>query len=245
MNFYSVIIGTELLNGRRDDAHFSFVNKELLKRGWEQKASFVITDEPPFMEDIFNLIKKDKDSVLFSFGGIGATPDDYTRKVAADIFTDGKMAINQQVKQDIIDRFGDDAYPHRIEMANLPLDAGLLKNVVNNISGFSLENRFFFMPGFPSMSHSMVVEALDEFYPQNNKIKFRLTLKAICSENDLVDTMKLIPSHIELSSLPYIKNHNDRSVIISISSYDKLETKKYFQLFIDFLEKNKIKYLLE
>jgi len=55
INFYSVIIGTELLNGRRKDAHFDFLNSELLKRGWEQKASFVIKDEPPFIEDIFIL----------------------------------------------------------------------------------------------------------------------------------------------------------------------------------------------
>ena len=41
-NFYSVIIGTELLNGRRKDAHFAFLNQQLLSRGWEQKASFVI-----------------------------------------------------------------------------------------------------------------------------------------------------------------------------------------------------------
>ena len=44
-NFYSVIIGTELLNGRRKDAHFSFLNAQLLSRGWEHKASFVIGDD--------------------------------------------------------------------------------------------------------------------------------------------------------------------------------------------------------
>jgi molybdopterin-biosynthesis enzyme MoeA-like protein len=83
MNFYSVIIGTELLNGRRKDAHFSFLNQQLLKRGWEQKASFVIDDKPSFIEDIFNLVKNDPEAVLFSFGGIGATPDDHTRQAAA------------------------------------------------------------------------------------------------------------------------------------------------------------------
>ena len=31
-NFYSVIIGTELLNGRRTDAHFAFLNEQLRKR---------------------------------------------------------------------------------------------------------------------------------------------------------------------------------------------------------------------
>ena len=56
INFYSVIIGTELLNGRRKDAHFSFLNQQLLERGWEHKASFVIEDDPELMLNIFNLI---------------------------------------------------------------------------------------------------------------------------------------------------------------------------------------------
>ena len=243
MNFYSVIIGTELLNGRRNDAHFSFLNNELLKRGWEQKANLVIKDEPPFIEDIFNLVKNDPDSVLFSFGGIGATPDDYTRVAAANVFTSGNMEINEGAKKAIIDKFGDDAYPHRINMANLPLNSGLLKNVVTNVPGFSLEDRFFFVPGFPSMAQSMVLEALDKFYPVN-KQKYRLSLKAICSENDLIETMQKIPSDIDMSSLPQI--HGDkRAVIISISSYEEDEVKKYFNIFTEYLKKEKIDYTLE
>ena len=48
-NFYSVIIGTELLNGRRKDAHFAFLNQQLLSRGCEQNASFVINDNSNLM----------------------------------------------------------------------------------------------------------------------------------------------------------------------------------------------------
>ena len=243
MNFYSVIIGTELLNGRRNDAHFSFLNQELLKRGWEQKANFVIKDEPPFIEDVFRLIKNDPDAVLFSFGGIGATPDDYTRVASANVFTSGNMEQNEGAKKAIIDKFGDESYPHRINMANLPLNAGLLKNVVTNVPGFSLENRYFFVPGFPSMAQSMIIEALDKFYPIN-KQKYRLSLKAICSENDLIETMKEIPSDIDMSSLPQISGEN-RAVVISIASFDENEAKKYFRIFTEFLEKNNIKYKLE
>jgi len=61
-NFYSVIIGTELLNGRRKDKHFEFVSSELLKRGWSLKANFVLKDDPEFLEDVFRLIKSDKNS---------------------------------------------------------------------------------------------------------------------------------------------------------------------------------------
>ena len=241
MNFYSVIIGTELLNGRRKDAHFSFLNNELLKRGWEHKGSFVIRDQPPFMEDVYNLIKKDPDSVMFSFGGIGATPDDYTREVAAKVFTNGKMEVNQAAKKAILDQFGDEAYPHRINMANLPINSSLLKNVVTNVPGFYLEDRFFFTPGFPSMSQSMVVEALDKLYPKNNTKVYRSTLTAYCSENNLVDTMKKVPSHIDMSSLPQIDG-DKRATVISISSTVEDEMKKYFNMFIEYLSQNNIQY---
>jgi len=243
MNFYSVIIGTELLNGRRLDAHFSFLNKELLKRGWEQKANFVIKDEPAFIEDIFKLIKNDPDAVMFSFGGIGSTPDDFTRKCAANVFTDGKMNVDDTAKQRILDRFGEESYPHRITMANLPLNAGLLHNVVNNIPGFSLEGKYFFTPGFPSMSQSMVIEALDTYYPKN-KEKFRFFLKADCSENELIEVMKQIPQSIDFSSLPHIENEK-RTVVISVGSYDKTEAEFYFKLFVDLLNERGIKFILE
>jgi len=191
MNFYSVIIGTELLNGRRTDAHFAFLNNELLKRGWEQKASFVIKDEPPFIEDIFRLVQNDPDGV----------------------------------------------------MAYLPIKAGQLKNVVNNVPGFSLENRYFFTPGFPSMAHSMVVEALDKYYIKN-KEKYRYFLKANCSENELIDIMKLMPDKIDFSSLPQIKD-DKRSVVISVGSYDQEEAKYFFGLFEEQLKNKKIDFTLE
>jgi len=243
MNFYSVIIGTELLNGRRKDAHFSFLNNELLKRGWEQKASFVIKDEPAFIENLFRLIKNDPDAVLFSFGGIGSTPDDYTRVCAANVFTDGEMEENKNAKKRILDKFADDSYPHRINMATLPLNAGLLHNVVNNVPGFYLEDKYFFTPGFPSMSQSMIIEALDKFYPKN-KEKFRYFLKAHCSENDLIDSMEKIPEHIDFSSLPQIEGEK-RFVVISVASYDESEAKQYFKLFEDLLIEKNIPFFLE
>lgn len=243
MNFYSVIIGSELLNGRRLDSHFKFLNDELLKRGWEQKASFVIKDEPSFIEDIFKLVRKDPDAVMFSFGGIGATPDDYTRQSAANVFTNGKMQEHPQAKKYILDKFGNEAYPHRINMAMLPIDAGLLKNVITNVPGFYLEKKYFFVPGFPSMAQSMIIEALDKYYPKNKK-KIRYSLKAFCSENNIIDTMKKIPQEVDVSSLPQI-NGDKRAVVISVASYEKEEAKKYFDLFTEFFEKENIKFILK
>ena len=73
-NFYSVIIGTELLNGRRIDAHFAFLNQQLLSRSWEHKASFVIADDTQLMLNIFNLIKSDPNSVMFCLLTVNSEP---------------------------------------------------------------------------------------------------------------------------------------------------------------------------
>lgn len=243
VNFYSVIIGTELLNGRRKDAHFSFLNKELIKRGWEHKASFVIEDDTTLMHDIFNLIKADKNSIMFCFGGIGSTPDDYTRVIAAKSFTNYKMEFHEEAKQLILKQFKDEAYPHRINMAYLPSNAKLLKNVVNNVPGFYLEDRFFFTPGFPSMSQSMVIEALEKYFPQS-KSKYRLTLTAFCGENDLIDIMLKIPKDLDLSSLPKIID-NKRKVVISLAGFDKNNVEENFELFINYLVSKEIEYILK
>ncbi len=244
INFYSVIIGTELLNGRRKDAHFSFLNEQLLLRGWTHKASFVIEDDVKLMENIFNLIKADESSVMFCFGGIGSTPDDYTREIASKVFREGKSEYHEKAKELILNQFGDESYPHRIEMAYLPINAKLLKNVVNNVPGFYLDDRFFFTPGFPSMSQSMVIEALDRYYKKNSLEKYRLTLTAFCGENDLIDIMKKLPEDVELSSLPKLID-GKRSVVLSLSSYNKEVLPKEFAMFTEYLEKENIIYELK
>ena len=244
MNFYSVIIGTELLNGRRIDAHFPFLNNELLKRGWTHKGSFVIKDEPELIESVFKLIMSDSKSVMFSFGGIGATPDDYTRKCAANVFTDGKMEINRGAKKAIIDKFGNDAFPHRINMACLPIDAKLLFNPITNVPGFYLKDRFFFVPGFPSMAQAMIIEALDKHYPKNKEIIYKKVLSATASENNFISIMEGISSDVDLSSLPIIDG-DKRYCVLSISSNNKELTDGEFNKFIQYCKDNDIEFVLE
>ena len=200
-NFYSVIIGTELLNGRREDKHFTFLNEALRKRGWEQKANFVIGDDVALMEEIFHLIKKDPNGVMFCFGGIGATPDDLTRQSAANVFGDGRLYTHIDAKTRIIKEFGDDAYPHRINMAELPKGAKLLENVVNNVAGFYIDAKYFFTPGFPKMAQPMVEQALSSYYPQTHA-KYSESFVVESSENDLIEIMQALPKEVEFSSLP-------------------------------------------
>ena len=97
-HFYSVIIGSELLNGRRVDKHFTFLNTQLLSRNLLHVANFVIKDDPILIQNTFNLILQDPKSVMFCFGGIGATPDDLTRSIASEVFTGQELSLHVKAK---------------------------------------------------------------------------------------------------------------------------------------------------
>jgi len=242
MNFYAVIIGSEILNARREDKHFKFVQNELSKYGHTLFASFILKDDVTLIKKCFELIKEDENSVLFSFGGIGSTPDDLTREIASKVFTNSGLVRHKQFEKDIIEKFQDEAFPHRIFMADLPADSELLFNPINNMSGFSLNERFFFVPGFPQMSHPMISEVIKNKFNKVDK-NYRYTLLAQTSENTLITLMKQLPENIELSSLPII-GENGPMVELSLSSIDKKNVAHHFNLFIEELEKSKISYKL-
>jgi molybdopterin-biosynthesis enzyme MoeA-like protein len=239
-HIYAVIIGSEILNGRREDKHFVFLRDALLRLGHTLFSSFIIKDDPILIRNTFAMIKNDPDGIMFSFGGIGSTPDDLTRQIAADVFSEGVLVLHKEFAEAIIERFGDAAYPHRIHMADLPKGSGLLHNVINNMSGFFLDNRYFFMPGFPEMSHPMVEEALERFYPEAPRV-YRLSLVAQTSENTLIDVMEKVDSNVDFSSLPMINGGNP-IVEISVASEDKDLCTQSFQLFIDALKEQSIGY---
>jgi len=240
MNFYALIIGTEILNARREDKHFKFIRDELSKYGHELFASFIVKDDVDLITRSFELIKNDEKSVLFSFGGIGSTPDDLTREISARVFTSKALTRHKQFEQDIIEKFADKAYPHRIHMSDLPQNSKLLKNPVNNMSGYSLEDRFFFVPGFPQMAHPMIKDVIKTYF-SSSKEKFRYTLLAKTSENTLIDLMKIVPKDIELSSLPIFKD-NKASVELSLSGHENGKVKHYFELFCKELSDKNIEY---
>jgi len=242
MNFYAVIIGTEILNNRREDKHFVFLKNELAQYGHELFASFIIKDDEALIYNTYKMIKQDPQAVLFSFGGIGSTPDDLTREISAKVFTSSPLQINEQFKQDILQRFKEKAYPHRINMANIPVGSKLIFNPVNNMSAYSLEDKYFFVPGFPSMAHPMLQSVIKQHFSISQK-KYRYTLIAKTSEDTLIDLMKTLPKEVELSSLPMF-NNNAAEVELSLSGIDERLVKEYMDIFKNELEEKKISYLV-
>lgn len=241
--FFALIIGTEILNRRRTDAHFDFVTKALAAKGHKLSGSFIIEDDPTLIVQTIKFIASQENSVLFSFGGIGSTPDDYTRRCAAIALTDGKLPIHEEAKKIIEDKLGKHAYPHPIKMAELPKGAKLLDNPINKMPAFSLNERYYFMPGFPQMSHPMVSEILEKFIPDKREF-YRHTLTAHCKENEFIEIMEKMPPEVEFSSLPKLYSDGWK-VSISVASDNKQLAQESFGKYIDLLKKKSIVYSLQ
>jgi molybdopterin-biosynthesis enzyme MoeA-like protein len=79
--FGLVVIGDEIMSGKRQDKHLPKVIALMAARGLSLSWAEYIGDSP---ERITASLQRAFDSadVVFSCGGIGATPDDHTRQCA-------------------------------------------------------------------------------------------------------------------------------------------------------------------
>lgn len=209
-----IIIGDEILSGKRTDKHFAFMREALAKRGLELKWCRIIGDEPALIIETLHQTYA-SGSIVFCFGGIGATPDDHTRQCAAKA-ADLPLIRHPEAVAAIENRFGTEAYPKRILMAELPEGSTLIPNAFNQIPGFSLLYHHF-VPGFPEMAWQMVEWVLDQQYPhlaQQKKVETLLLVQNVY-ESQLLELMqecvKQFPE-VRFSSLPHIQPEGQRSI---------------------------------
>jgi len=204
--FAALVIGSELLTAKRRDGHVDWLVGALAARGLELAHVQVLGDDPLRITRTLGRAREDGD-VLFSFGGIGATPDDHTRRCAADA-AGVALVRHPEAAAVIEERFGAGAYPRRILMAHLPEGATLIPNPVNRIAGFSVGD-LHFVPGFPQMAWPMVEWVLEGRYAYLKRaadVEVLLTLPGT-SEGQLMDVMQRFvaayPS-LRLSCLPHM-----------------------------------------
>lgn len=172
--FGLIIIGDEILSGKRQDQHLSTLIALLAARGLQLGWAELIGDDP---ERITATLRRTMASgdVVFSCGGIGATPDDHTRQCAARAA--GKpLALHPQACALIDARIAELArqagqaldlesaeHQQRRQMAVFAEGATLVPNSYNQIAGFTLGTHHF-LPGFPVMAAPMMAWVLDNLY---------------------------------------------------------------------------------
>jgi molybdopterin-biosynthesis enzyme MoeA-like protein len=159
--FGAFIIGDEILVGKRQDQHLAFLIEALAKRGLRLSWAQYLGDDPARLTAALRA-SLGGEGVVFSFGGIGATPDDHTRQAAAAALG-VPLRLHREAEREIRGRFGGDITPQRLMMGEFPEGASIVPNPVNRIPGFSLKDHHF-VPGFPQMAWPMVEWLLDSKY---------------------------------------------------------------------------------
>ena len=189
MHFGAIIIGDEILSGKRQDKHMPKVIETLATRGLELAWCSYLGDDPALITRTLERSFASGDAI-FSFGGIGATPDDHTRRCAADAAR-VELALHPDAETEIRARFGAEVTPKRLMMGEFPAGSAIIPNPFNRIPGFSL-NRHYFLPGFPEMAWPMMAWVLDTHYRhlfEPGRIGERSIIVRGCGESQLIEIM--------------------------------------------------------
>jgi molybdopterin-biosynthesis enzyme MoeA-like protein len=170
-----VVVGDEILSGKRADKHLAKCIELLGARGMQLDWAEYVGDSP---ERITHTLRRafTSEELVFCTGGIGATPDDHTRQCAAralavplQLHPEAEALIRQRM-QDMAREQGlpyDSDQPehqHRLNMGVFAQGARIIPNPYNKIPGFSL-GHVHFVPGFPAMAWPMMAWVLDTLYP--------------------------------------------------------------------------------
>src|SRR5882672_2941011 len=161
MGIGAIVIGDEIIRGKREDKHFAKLIEILSARGLRLDWCEYLGDKPELITMTLKRTMASGD-IVFSFGGIGATPDDHTRQCAAAA-AGVELVLHPEAEAEIRGRFGTEITPQRLKMGEFPRGSRVIPNAYNRIPGFSVGTHYF-VPGFPVMAWPMVEWVLDSHY---------------------------------------------------------------------------------
>lgn len=218
MRFGAIIIGDELLSGKRKDGHLAKAIETLGERGLQLSWGHYLGDDPDLitatLERTFS-----GDDVVFSFGGIGATPDDHTRACAAQA---GRVSLrlHPDAEAEIRARFVNDpkgVTPQRLMMGEFPEGSEIIPNPYNRIPGFSFR-RHYFLPGFPQMAWPMMNWVLDTYYPH------------LFAPGSIAESSIIVREAGESQLIELMKDCQSRHSGVKVFSLPRMQPERYVEL---------------
>ena len=220
-----IIIGDEILSGKRSDKHLPKFIELLNERGLQLAWAEYVGDSPERITQVLARAFASGD-VVFSCGGIGATPDDHTRQCAAQALG-VPLALHPEAKSLILERMRDVALEqgvafepdrndnlHRLNMGTFPQGAQIIHNPYNKIPGFTCQGAqqglVHFVPGFPVMAWPMMQDKLDVYCQTWGAAPKRIEKSVIvfgameASLTPLMERIELQHAGIKVFSLPSV-----------------------------------------
>jgi molybdopterin-biosynthesis enzyme MoeA-like protein len=203
VNVGLIIIGDEILSGKRRDSHLAKFIALLGERGMQLSWAQYLGDDRELLTAKLREAFASGDLIV-SCGGIGATPDDHTRQSAAAalgrplaLHPQARELIWQRVQQTAAEQgtTADPDHPdtlRRFEMGVFPDGAGIIPNPYNKIPGFFVGS-VHFVPGFPVMAHPMMAWVLDRFPQLHRRV-------------DVIERSLIVQGAMEASLTPLMES---------------------------------------
>lgn len=216
-----IIIGDEIMSGKRSDQHFPNVVQILKERGLGLDWARYIGDEPERIVAVLRETFASSD-IVFCCGGIGSTPDDHTRQCAS-IALGKPLELHPEAKIKIVERMAETAKDpahididspdnvRRLKMGEYPAGSRIIPNPVNRIPGFSYGTHYF-VPGFPQMAKAMISWALDTyhraiFHQTEHGEKSVVVYGAVEAKmTPLMEKIEILCPSVKVFSLPHMGN---------------------------------------
>lgn len=258
-----IIIGDEIMSGKRADKHFGKMLELLAERGLQLAWAEILGDERARITSVLKRTLAGND-IVFCCGGIGATPDDHTRQCAAAALG-VPLVLHPEAKRRIQERIADIAREagtklnletpenlHRLKMGEFPQGASIIPNPFNKIPGFSINanaaGTHYFVPGFPVMAGPMIEWVLDTLYPHLFHQVARAEKSVLVfetAESALTPLMEEIEAEFPLSkifSLPSVGDAVTRRHIELGVKGDPLQTAAAFERMLACLDRLQVEY---
>lgn len=252
LNFGLVIVGDEILSGKRADKHMPKVIELLAERGWVLSWVSLVGDDRRRLTETLRTAFASGD-VVFCCGGIGATPDDHTRQSAAAalgvdlVLHPQAKALIEERMQDMAREQGvpfDPLHPdnqRRLNMGMFPVGADIIPNPYNKIPGFSCAGTgagaVHFVPGFPVMAWPMIEWVLGHQYHHlfnHTKLTERSVIVYGAHEatlTPLMESIEMLHPGIKVFSLPSVDHpQHGRHVELGVKGEDHLTATAYAAL---------------
>jgi nicotinamide-nucleotide amidase len=237
-----ISIGNELLAGHTVNTNATFISQQLFSIGLSVRWVTTIRDEEIEIKTALKAAETRANVVLIT-GGLGPTPDDITKKVAAAYFN-RPFQQNERVLDDIkqfVEAKNIPLKKHNTLQAFIPKCDFWVRNSIGTAPGLGfIKNKayFIFMPGVPSemkqMLNGFILNDLKNRLrlPNVNTAIFRTTgipesrlyekLKPILDRNDTIE-VSFLPRFIGVDLRFKLISQNDENRILFTKFLNKIE----------------------
>ena len=250
MNIGLIVVGDEILSGKRQDKHLAKFIELLSARGLELAWAEYVGDDRARLTGTLARAFASGDLVVCC-GGIGATPDDHTRQAAGAalgrellIHPEAQALIWQRIQQMAAEQGStpDPEHPdslRRYEMGRFPAGAALIPNPYNKIPGFYV-GTVYFVPGFPVMAHPMMEWVLDSRHAELHRatgVRERSLIVQGAMEASLTPLMERIEARfpgVKVFSLPSVDHPQwGRHIELGVKAGPELPPERLVQAYAE------------